>query len=82
MWPFHRHRFIEVARTYAPPPGPTNPRPPVVINTWMEMAMVMGCTTILGRCECGKERTTRLLGHAVDADRLEQMARQRGPEGL
>ena len=68
---FHRHRFVEVARTYVPPLTATV----MTVPTEREMIMFCGCTTILTRCECGKERMHQMLGKTADADTLEKMLR-------
>ncbi len=59
---FHRHRFTECARTYAPPL-------PVqyVQHDWPGRCAQHGVTTLTFRCThptCGKLKTVQMLGKA------------------
>ena len=69
---WHRHRYVEVQRVFTGRVklGPCEGSADVI------QKMLMGATTIISRCECGKLYTTQVLGDAtlpVDIEALNRM---------
>ena len=79
---FHRHKYVEMARTYATPVTPPqrheSDRLFYMSDEGRKLVAVMGLTTVLVRCTdeaCGKIKKVEMLGKPTEADVLERMLR-------
>lgn len=58
---FHRHRYVEEQRVFAPPvPALQATR----ISPETVQRLALGLTTIIDRCRCGRVRITEIFGDA------------------
>lgn len=82
MWPFHKHKLIEHARTYTPPAdgvqiklGTMTVYRPELAAKLLEKA-THGLTTVLFRCQdqtCTFTKTVEMYGKIMERDVLEKM---------
>jgi hypothetical protein len=64
---FHKHKWILVSKTYAPPPSIPSWRS-VTIDNW-RYKLFMGCTTYLWKCsdeKCDAIRKEECLGKEIE----------------